>query len=227
MNEQIKTPIRRKAKFLLVGIGGLIILALATFAVYIKLQWNLGIVEYIKMKCETRKYAKYAEEKFPLKEEKINQFVYNGWEFKIGETETEIRSNLGVPETEFHTYEFFYKDGPYLKLITGASEGVKDPKVLISELILDSNSISDSNKYKVKWGLNLGSSKKRVKEVLGEPYEIEAKKEIRPGTMMDEKVDYCKEEIWTYRDIEGPRNQVKFFFRDDILYRIEWQLYTG
>jgi hypothetical protein len=178
------------------------------------------------MKWEARKYTKYTEEKFPLKKEKINQFVYNGWEFKIGETETEIRSNLGIPEMEFHTYEFFLKDGPYLKFITGAREGDKESKVLISELILDSSAISDSDKYKVMWGLNLGSSKKKVKEVLGEPYEIETKKTIRPGTMYP-KVDYCKEEIWTYTDIEGPGNQVKLFFIDDIVHRIEWQLYTG
>lgn len=65
-----------------------------------------------------------------------------------------------------------------------------------------------------------------VKEVLGEPYEIEVKKIIRPGTMYP-KVIYCREEIWTYVQIEGPGSQVKFYFIDDIVHRIEWGLYTG
>lgn len=65
----------------------------------------IGVVLMSRYDKSTRELRK---ENFPLWE-RINQFIEKGWEFKIGETEAEIRNNLGTPWRELHIREFFMK----------------------------------------------------------------------------------------------------------------------
>lgn len=193
--------IRKGAKLLITGIVVLIILVF--FAVYIKQQRGERIKEN-------------TIENFPTWK-KVNQFIDKGWDFKIGKTKDEIIKNLGNPDdnSSSESYQWFY-DGVYIEFTTG----INREEIVISNLIIT------SNKYKTKWGLNVGNSKKKVKEILGEPYKrkILTDKSYRkiPSAL---RASYDEE--WTYLYIEGASSCVVFSFKDDIIQHIEWKFYTG
>ncbi|MFH1096632.1 MAG: hypothetical protein V1749_03925 [Candidatus Desantisbacteria bacterium] len=193
--------IRRNAKLLTTGIVMLIMLAI--FAVYIKQQQQVEIREN-------------TIENFPAWK-KVNQFIDNGWDFKIGETKDEIIKNFGNPDdnASSETCEWFYDD-LYIKFI----KGIKGDEIVISSVIIT------SDKYKTKWGLNVGSSKKKVLEILGKPYKrkilVDKSYKKIPVAL---RASYDEE--WTYLYIEGASSCVTFSFKDDIIYHIEWELYTG
>lgn len=142
-------------------------------------------------------------------QKRINEIVIvnDGLDFKLGKSIEEITNNLGRPKNiivekiknvhypdeiidEIH--KLFY-DGLYIEIYK-ATEGNKE--------MLQALSIT-SEKFKVKWGLNVGISKDEIKKVLGNP---------------SKDVD----NVWSYVDSDGYENGVRFFFRNDKVNKIEW-----
>jgi hypothetical protein len=150
------------------------------------------------------------ESKIDKFQEKVDEFVAEGLDFKLGKTKVEIVKNLGNPKTiriqkvpnvhypkyivdEIH--ELFY-DGFYIKLY----KATETNKEMVEYLSVT------SDRYKVKWGLNIGTHKNKVRNLLGPPLKKE-------------------KSVYTYQDRDGYPDHVYFYFRDDRIYKIEWEYY--
>jgi hypothetical protein len=142
-------------------------------------------------------------------QERINEFVNDGLDFKLGESIGEIIKNLGNPknikvEKIKNVYypdvideinKLFY-NGLYVEIYK-ATEGNKEILTALSVM---------SYKFKVKWGLNVGASKDEIKKVLGNP---------------SKDVD----NVWSYVDSDGYEDEVRFYFKNDKVNKIEWSYY--
>jgi len=145
----------------------------------------------------------------------VDKFIKNGLAFKLGKSRAKIINNLGEPKSIHvekantpsalstyaaegvadETYELFY-DGLFISLYHAAVE---------KEDLLQHVSITDS-KYKVRWGLDVGCSKQKVKSVLGKPSEED-------------------EFAFVYKNELGSESYVHFYFVNDIVYKIDWWYY--
>lgn len=143
-------------------------------------------------------------------QKRVNQFIYDGLDFKLGKTRAEIISNLGNPENmemkkvkNIHypdeiideIYELFY-DGLYIRIYK-ATAGDRE--------FIEYLSIT-SDRFKIKWGLNIGSSKEEVKNILGNPIKEDS-------------------DVFTYEYTDGYPDHVYFYFRDNAVYRIDWEFW--
>lgn len=142
---------------------------------------------------------------------RVEQFSFNGFDFRLGTTEKEIIRNLGSPQKirkekikniydhnqMDETIEIYY-DGLYIKIYNvKAVDGDKEMIEAISVF---------SNKYKIKWGLNIGCSRQQVKDILGAPSEVD-----------NEKLTYSLDGNFPH--------QFDFFIKDGKVYKIEWSYY--
>jgi hypothetical protein len=151
----------------------------------------------------------YASEKEDSQaERKADIFIYEGPAFlgnTIIKSKSVIINRLGKPrsiksekaknphnDSTDTIYELFY-EGLYVKVY----EVSLDDRSFILHIILE------NNKYKTKWGLNVGTAKEIIGNVLGEP---------------DEKSDTS----WTFVSAEGYPSTVKFYFERDRVRKIEW-----
>jgi hypothetical protein len=142
---------------------------------------------------------------------KIDQFIWDGLDFKLGKTKTEIIRNLGTPksfkvrkiENQYdpeqidEIYELYF-DGLYV----GIYKVTKDGKEIFLAITVT------SDKYKVKLGLNVGSSKENVVKILGEPQDKDG------------------ENVYIYEDSIG-FSYVYFHFEEGILQKVNWVFYCN
>lgn len=203
----------------------------------------MSVIGFVLISRHGKDTREPTKENFPSWE-RINQFIFGGWDFKLlGETEetatrgtkAELLKNLGAPESykilkedwydgygkgaqlwrSAESQEWFYDNGAfYIKFIKPNNE---EGEIIISRLYIvsfpeDTAREKISKKYKMKWGLDVGSSKKKVKEVLGKPIEEE---NLGP-----------RHNVWIYQYIEGAPSYVRFYFRGDTIYKIEWDFYA-
>lgn len=179
----------KNIKFLIAGVGLVIIVILSTT-------------------CLKQQHTDMRETTGEALQYRINQFVYGGWNFRVGETLAEIITNLGTPQS-FKTekvknthnpdqidevYELLY-DGLFIEIY----KVTETNKEFVTAL-----SVTD-DKYKMKWGLNIGSSRNQVKNVLGNPSEE-------------------KNNVYIYKTDEAP-SYVSFYFRNGTMYKIYWSFY--
>jgi hypothetical protein len=140
-------------------------------------------------------------------EKKVRQIIYEGFDFNLGETKHELINNLGNPkrlktsevnnihypnEITDKVYELFY-DGLYIRILH-ATQGDRE--------FITNISITD-NKYKIIWDLEIGSSKSDIKNILGVPDEEDVESIVYQTTL--EYID-----------------TVKFHFKNDAVYKIDW-----
>ncbi len=143
-------------------------------------------------------------------QEKVDEFIANGLEFRLGKTRAEIVRNLGNPrsikirkvpnvhypeELVAEIHELFY-DGLVVRLCEATE---------VNKEFLEYFSVT-SDRYKVKWGLNIGTHKDRVRYVLGTPTKEE-------------------ESLYAYKYLMGYPHYVYFYFRDDRVYEIAWEFW--
>lgn len=107
--------------------------------------------------------------------------------------------NIHFPDQIDEIHELFY-DGLSLEIYV-----VKHPDYSGPDPSLLRGISITSNKYKVKYGLNIGSSKAAVKKVLGNPLTEDHK--------------------FTYENTDGYANHVYFYFRNARVYRIDWHFF--
>lgn len=136
----------------------------------------------------------------------LREFAGNGLDFKLGMTRKEIFQNIGTP----------------VSVQTESVENRHQPKIMdtIYELDFDGLVVKiydaggkeimlyqkiSSPKYKVKYGLNIGESRRKIKDVLGDPQEVH-----------HDKV------IYAYYDEFGYETIVVFRIADDKIAAIEW-----
>ena len=143
-----------------------------------------------------------------LFQKKINEFVYDGFEFRLGRTGSEIMRFLGDPvkisKKEINNIhdpdqvdlvnELFY-DGLSIRIYRVAETG--------KEIIINISITGDE--YNLKWGLGVGSPQDDIKAQLGDPHEEE-------------------KDAYIYQ-AEGAPSCVVFYFRNSRVYRIDWEFY--
>lgn len=144
---------------------------------------------------------------------RLEQFVNNGLILKLGSSRSEIFNNLGNPkstkiekvknihdpELTDEIHNLFY-DGLRLKLFY--SPHYKNEFIFVITV--------SSNKYKILWDLTVGSSKNKVRTILGAPHSE------------DNNVYH-----YIYESPEsGFQDNVYFYFSNDVVESIEWSYYV-
>lgn len=145
-----------------------------------------------------------------VQNEKIVQFANSGWEFKLGRSIDEIKQNLGRPlSEEIQKVANMYTNGQVDEIhvldYDGLSVGVYRVNEATPREILTRLAIT-SNKYRIKWGLNIGVAQSEVKRVLGKP------QEPANGTFVYEA---------EYEVVDS--DSVSFYFRNGVLQKIQWE----
>ncbi len=148
-------------------------------------------------------------------DKKLTGFIENGWDFKLGCSVKEIIGNLGKPKNIIkkgpmhggeitgcpNTFRYTLKyEG--LEVTTFEVKGGKNCFIIKCPFEV----IITNSKYKVKYGIGIGSTKESVQNVLGKPhyeegnaiiYFIDPEDGITPGS-------------------------VKIYFKINHVYKIEW-----
>lgn len=157
--------------------------------------------------CSKKEKAVAEEPERGVYQERINQLVNEGLDFKVGDSVNEVINNLGQPKDikvekignvhypneivdEIHR---LYYDGLSIEIYK-ATEGNKE--------LLQTLSVT-SNKFKVKLGLNVGATKTEIKGVLGNP-------------------SNDSDNMWSYVRNDGYPDKVRFHFENDRVTKIEW-----
>ena len=157
--------------------------------------------------CSKKENVAAEEPDHAVYQERINQLVDDGLDFELGDSVNEIIKTLGQPKDiqvdkiknvhypdeivdEIHR---LYYDGLYVQIYK-ATEGNKE--------LLQALSIT-SNKFKVKLGLNVGTTKTEIRRTLGNP-------------------SNDSDDMWSYVYTEGYPNTVQFYFENDAVTKIEW-----
>jgi hypothetical protein len=140
---------------------------------------------------------------------RINEFINDGLDFKLGKTIGEIKQALGQPQKsnirkvenrhypqidEIH--ELYYQ-GLYMQIY----------KVSATRKEFITNISISSDRYKLKWGLNVGSQKSAVKRVLGSP-------------------DKNEKNLFEYCDDITLVSCVSFHFSNEIVRKVDWDFYS-
>lgn len=151
----------------------------------------------------------YASEKEGSQvQRKADYFIEEGPEF-IGSTiehsKSEIINRLGKPlsiksekvrNPHNDTMDTIYKL-KYVGLYIEVYEVSLDERSFVLYIILE------NKKYKTKWGISIGTTKERIRAVLGKP-------------------DKNDETSWTYVANDGYPDTVKFYFVQEGVKKIEW-----
>lgn len=138
-------------------------------------------------------------------QQRIDEVIYDGFEFSLGETKNDIINNLGEPlkimeksivsRLKLDLTDILY-DLVYDGLEARIYHATTDEKELVLRIL-----IADE-KYKVKYGLNVGATEEYVLGVLGSP-------------ALKQKEQY------EYYDSNGFA-KLRFHFTDNSLTKIEW-----
>ncbi len=141
-------------------------------------------------------------------QERINEFVYDGYNFDLGKTRYDIIRTLGRPiritEKEVdNIHDPAQIDNEYIFFYTGLSIRIYEVSRTGKEIVTGMSITSDQ--YELKWGLSVGCSQDDVKRVLGEPHEK-------------------KSNVYVYQT-DGAPSSVFFFFRESKVYMVDWGFY--
>ncbi len=140
---------------------------------------------------------------------RIDQFVHNGWNFKMGKTAAEIKKNLGrpllssrravenihYPERTDEIYELGYSG-----LAVTIYRVTETQKEIITDVAVT------SGRYRLKWGIKVGSPIEDIQKNFGYPTEEH-------------------EGVISYETGEEAPSSVSFFFRNGVVYKISWSFY--
>lgn len=138
-------------------------------------------------------------------QQRVDEVIYDGLEFRLGETKDDIINNLGEPleiieKTVTSRLRFDLNDKLYDLIYEGFEariyHAITDEKELVLRILIK------HDKYKVKYGLNIGASEEFVKGVLGPPA-------------------FKENNIYEYYDSNGFA-KLRFYFNDNSLTMIEW-----
>lgn len=138
-------------------------------------------------------------------QQRVDEVIYEGLEFRLGETKNDIINNLGEPleiieRTVTSRLRFDLNDKLYDLIYEGFEARIYHAIVDEKELVL--RILIKHDKYKIKYGLNIGVTKEFVQGVLGPP----AIKE---------------DNLYEYYDSNGFA-KLRFYFKDSSLTMIEW-----
>lgn len=136
---------------------------------------------------------------------RIDEFIYEGLDFSFGETRSEIIKNLGNPlkimeesvisrhhpDLNDTIYDLVY-DGLHVRIY----HAVVDEKELVLKILVE------SDKYRLKYGLNIGVTDEFVLRTLGQPI-------------------IKQKDVYEYNDSNGFA-KLRFYFDSNILIKIEW-----
>jgi len=157
--------------------------------------------------CSKKEKTLPEEPQSDVYQERINRLVNDGLDFKLGDSVNEIIKTLGQPkdikvEKERNVHypneimdeiHRLYYDGLSIEIYK-ATEGNKE--------LLQTLSVT-SNKFKVKLGLNVGVTKPEIKRALGRPSKDRGN-------------------AWSYVCTDGYEHEVRFYFANDKVNKIEW-----
>lgn len=138
-------------------------------------------------------------------QQRVDEVIYEGLEFHLGETKNDIINNLGEPleiieKSVASRLRFDLNDKLYDLIYEGFEariyHAITDEKELVLRIIIK------HDKYKVKYGLNIGVTKEFVQGVLGPPA-------------------IKQDNIYEYYDSNGFA-KLRFYFKDSSLTMIEW-----
>jgi hypothetical protein len=141
-------------------------------------------------------------------QKRINEFVYDGFSFKMGGTRSEIIRALGTPiritkkevinvhdPEQVDVKNVLFYDGLSIKIYRVSETG--------REIITGISVTADE--YKLKWGLSIGCTQDDLKKQLGEPYEED-------------------NNTYVYQTDDAP-SIVVFYIRNSNVYQIDWEFY--
>ena len=143
------------------------------------------------------------------KEERLTFFIYEGPEFLGGATEQsrpEIIRRFGNPIKTTTEKIWNRYDGVMDTIYNLSYEGLR---LGIYEASLDNTSfvshvILEKSGFKTKWDINIGTMKEKIKTIFGKP-------------------DDSDNDTWAYRlSIGDLSSSVKFFFKQERVWKIEW-----
>jgi hypothetical protein len=138
-------------------------------------------------------------------QQRVDEVIYEGLEFRLGETKNDIINNLGEPleiieKSVTSRLRFDLNDKLYDLIYEGFEariyHAIADEKELVLRILIK------HDKYKVKYGLNIGVSEEFVQEVLGPPA-------------------IKQDNLYEYYDSNGFA-KLRFYFKDSSLTMIEW-----
>jgi len=159
--------------------------------------------------CSEKERAVPEKAELDVYKERIEQLLYDRFDFELGHSVNEIIKTLGRPKhiqvekiKNFHhpdeivdEIHRLYYDGLYVEIYKATT----DNKEMLQALSVT------SNRFKVKLGLNIGTTKTEIKKALGNP-------SISSSN-----------DIWDYGNPSGGYPDiVKFFFENDRVTKIEW-----
>jgi hypothetical protein len=138
-------------------------------------------------------------------QQRIDEVIYEGLDFRFGETKNDIIENLGEPikiiekpVTSRHRLDV--SDKLYDLVFDGLEARIyhvtSDEKELVLRILIE------NAKYKVKYGINIGVTEEYVVGVLGPP-------SIR------------EKDFYEYYDSNGFA-KLRFHFKTNTLFKIEW-----
>lgn len=138
-------------------------------------------------------------------QQRVDEVIYEGLEFRLGETKNDIVNNLGEPleiieKSVTSRLRFDLTDKLYDLIYEGLEariyHAVMDEKELVLRIIIK------DGKYKVKYGLNIGVTGEYVQEILGPPA-------------------IKQNDLYEYYDSNGFA-RLRFYLEDNSLTMIEW-----
>ncbi len=138
-------------------------------------------------------------------QQRIDEIIYEGLDFRFGETKNDIIKNLGEPikviekpiisrhrlDVSDKLYDLVY-DGLEVRIYHVTS----DEKELVLRILIE------NEKYKVKYGLNIGVTEEYVIGTLGQP-------------------SIKEKDFYEFYDSNGFA-KLRFYFKSNILSKIEW-----
>ena len=157
--------------------------------------------------CSKKERTLAEEPQNDIYQERINELVNDGLGFQLGDSVNEIIKHLGQPtdmkvekrrnvhypnEIVDEIHRLYY-DGLSVEIYK-ATEGNKE--------LLQTLSVT-SNKFRVKLGLNVGVTKSEIKRALGRPSKD-------------------RDNVWSYVCTDGYEHEVRFYFANDEVNKIEW-----
>lgn len=140
---------------------------------------------------------------------RVREFVHHGFGFRFGKTVAEIRKNLGKPlsTSEREVANLHYPDRTdlireleYPGLSSTVYRVTEDRKEIVTGVTIT------GSRYKLRWGLKVGSSIADITTVLGPPTEETAG-------------------MATWVAGEEAPSSVSFYFRNGTVYKIVWNFY--
>lgn len=138
-------------------------------------------------------------------QQRIDEVIYEGFEFSLGETKNDIINNLGEPlkiieksitsRLKLDLTDILY-DLVYDGIQARIYHATTDEKELVLRIFIE------NEKYRVKYGLNVGVTEEYVLKVLGSPA-------------------FKQKDQYEYYDSNGFA-KLRFYFVANILTKIEW-----